>query len=348
MGYVSFLIERTYRTGITIDLATVYPRSRTSGIVEVIMLETIFVQPIFNLLVVIYALLPGHNFGLALIIFTIIVRLLLWPLIKKQLHNAKAIRELQPELKKIRARAKGNKLLERQMTLELYKEREINPFSSLGIALLQLPILIGLYAGLSKIVKDPTQIVDFSYGFVQNFDWMQRVADNIKLFDETLFRIVDLTRPAFGSEGFYLPAFIIVIGAAVTQYIQSRQLMPVNKDARKLRTILKEAGDGKQADQEELSAAVNKTMIAFLPVLIFAFTLGIASALSLYIFVSALVAVLQQTYVLRQDVAEIEASGQKANEKIESSEVLEGEVIDTKNPTKAKKSKGKKAKKRRK
>jgi YidC/Oxa1 family membrane protein insertase len=57
---------------------------------------TLIVQPIFNLLALIYALLPGHNFGLSLIIFTIVIRLLLWPLVRKQLHQAKAMRELQP------------------------------------------------------------------------------------------------------------------------------------------------------------------------------------------------------------------------------------------------------------
>jgi len=49
------------------------------------MFDLLIVQPIFNLLVLIYAMLPGHNFGLSIIIFTIIVRLLMWPLIKKQL-----------------------------------------------------------------------------------------------------------------------------------------------------------------------------------------------------------------------------------------------------------------------
>src|SRR3982750_4550910 len=102
---------------------------------------TIIVQPIFNLLVLIYAIIPGHNFGLAIILFTILIRLLLWPLVKKQLHHAKAIRELSPELKKIKAAAKGDRQKESQMTMELYKERQINPFASLGIVLIQLPIL---------------------------------------------------------------------------------------------------------------------------------------------------------------------------------------------------------------
>src|SRR5271156_2669303 len=102
------------------------------------MFTTIIVRPIFNLLVLIYALLPGHNFGLSLIIFTIIVRLLLWPLVKKQLHQARAMRKLQPEIKRVKAAAKGNRQKESQLLMELYKERDINPFSTFPILIVQL------------------------------------------------------------------------------------------------------------------------------------------------------------------------------------------------------------------
>ena len=95
------------------------------------MFNTLIVQPIFNLLVLIYALLPGHNFGMAIILFTILVRLLMWPLVKKQLHQAKAMRELQPELKRIKKAAAGDKQKESMLMMELYKEREINPFGML-------------------------------------------------------------------------------------------------------------------------------------------------------------------------------------------------------------------------
>src|SRR5215469_5705059 len=101
------------------------------------MFTTFIVQPIFNLLVLIYALLPGHNFGLALIIFTVIIRLLLWPLVKKQLHQAKAMRELQPEMKRIKAESKGNRQKESLMLMELYKERGINPLGTFPILIVQ-------------------------------------------------------------------------------------------------------------------------------------------------------------------------------------------------------------------
>ena len=75
------------------------------------MFTAIIVKPIFNLLVLIYAILPGHNFGLALIIFTVIIRLLLWPLLKKQLHQAKAMKKLQPEIKRVKKDEASNGLL---------------------------------------------------------------------------------------------------------------------------------------------------------------------------------------------------------------------------------------------
>ena len=122
------------------------------------MFTALIVKPIFNLLVLIYALIPGHNFGLAIILFTILVRILMWPLIKKQLHQAKAMRELQPELKRIKLAAKGDRQKESMMMMELYKEREINPFSSIGLLIVQIPIFLGLYSGLNRIVQDQNAI----------------------------------------------------------------------------------------------------------------------------------------------------------------------------------------------
>src|SRR5471030_2593668 len=138
------------------------------------MFTTLIVQPIFNLLVLIYALLPGHNFGLALIIFTIIIRLLLWPLLKKQLHQAKAMRKLQPEIKKVKQSAKGDRTKESQLLMELYKERGINPFATFPTLIVQLIVLIGLYSGLRKVIANPEVLVTFTYAPIANLPWMQQ------------------------------------------------------------------------------------------------------------------------------------------------------------------------------
>jgi YidC/Oxa1 family membrane protein insertase len=289
---------------------------------------TIIVQPIFNLLVAIYALLPGHNFGLAIIIFTVIVRLLLWPLVKKQLHQAKMMRKLQPELKRIKRAAAGDKQKEAQMMQELYKERGVNPFGSIGVMILQLPILIGLYSGLRRVVDDPHQLVTFSYPFLQHVSWMKELSSNIHLFDHTLFGVVDLTRSALGPHGTYWPAMIIVAASAVVQFFTSKQLLPNDKDSKGLRAILKEAGTGKQADNAEMSAAVGRSTRFLLPAMIFLFTVNLASALSLYWLVGGIVAYIQQSIALKEDETEMESIADKSSKKgKKTADIPEAEVV---------------------
>jgi YidC/Oxa1 family membrane protein insertase len=309
------------------------------------MFTTLIVQPIFNLLVLIYALLPGHNFGLALIIFTIVIRLLLWPLVKKQLHQARAMRKLQPELKKIKKAAAGNRQKESQMLMELYKERGINPFGTLPILIVQLIVLIGLYSGLRRVIDDPHANINFAYPSLQHLPWLQTLADNIHQFDNTLFGIVNLGRAALNpGGGVYWPAMLIVIGSAVAQYYQAKQLMPSDPNARKLRDILKGAGEGQQADQAEVNAAVGRSTRFLLPIMIFLFTVNIASALSLYWFVGGLVAYIQQAIVLRRDETEMEALADGPSKNV--NEIPEAEVVSAPKPKKPSKTAAKRRKKR--
>lgn len=306
------------------------------------MFTTLITQPLFNLLVLIYALIPGHNFGLAIILFTVLIRLLMWPLVKKQLHHAKAMRELQPELKRIKQATKGNRQQESMMVMELYREKQINPFSSLGLVLLQIPIFIGLYSGLSRIIKDPQTLIDFSYPFIQDLGWMKELATDIHKFDNTLFGVVDLSRAAIGKMGgVYWPAMIIVAGSAIAQYFQSKQLLPKSSESRKLRSILKEASSGKQADQSDINASVGRSMRFFLPAMIFIITVNIASALSLYWLTSGLTAFVQQARVLNKDKTELVAAADKTGKK-----VIEGEVLPPKPPKNKKSSKKRKVKNR--
>jgi YidC/Oxa1 family membrane protein insertase len=312
------------------------------------MFNTFIVQPVINLLVLIYALLPGHNFGVAIILFTVVVRLLMWPLVKKQLHHAKAMRELQPELKRIKKETRGDRQKESMMTMALYKEKEINPFSSIGLLIVQIPILIALYSGISKIIKDPQALFDFAYPFVEKIGNLPELAANIDNFDATLFGFIDLTKAALvPGGGIYWPAMVLVIGSAVTQYYQSKQLMPSDKDSRKLRDILKDAGSGKQADQSEVNNAVGRSTRYFIPAMIFIFTVNLPSALSLYWLTSGLVAIIQQNRVLGREEKVLEDSvSDKPTAKQRAQKAVEAEVV-TKPKTAKKKKSAKKKKGRR-
>lgn len=313
------------------------------------MFQTLIVQPIFNLLVLIYGILPFHNFGLALIIFTVLVRLLMWPLVKKQLHHAKAMRQLQPELKRIKQETKGDRQRESMLVMELYKERQISPFGSIGILIVQLIVLIGLYSGLTKVINDPQAIISNSYAWLRELSWLKQLGADITRFDASLLGFMDLSRPALKDGVVYAPALALVFGSAAIQYFQSSQLMPQAKDGRKLRQILKEAGAGKQADQSEVNAAIGRSTRYFIPVMIFFFTVGIPSALSLYWLVSGLVAYWQQAKVLKQDETELEAIADmpsKSSGARGKNEIIEGEVIQK--PKAKKKKTSNKSKKRRK
>lgn len=269
------------------------------------MFTTLIVEPIINLLILIYALLPGHNFGLAIIIFTILIRLLMWPLVKKQLHHAKALRALQPEIKKIKVAASGDRRKESMMVMELYKEREVKPLGSLGIIVLQVIILIGLYQGLYKIIQDPHYIITYAYSGIEHLPWLQTLAEHIDRFDNTLLGVVDLGRTALEKTGVYWPALLLGAGSALAQFFQTKQLMPNLKDARSLRKIMREASaEGKPADQAEVSAAVGRSTLYFFPFIILVVALKLAAALPLYWLISSLVAIVQQHKILKTDVAE--------------------------------------------
>ena len=310
------------------------------------MFTTLIVQPLFNILVLIYAILPGHNFGFALIIFTILIRLALWPLVKRQLHQAKAMRKLQPKLTKIKKETKGNKQKEGQLIMELYKEEGINPLGTLPIFAIQIVILIGLNSGIRKVIDNKEAVVTFTYSWVKHLPWIQNLAHNIHHFDNTLFGFVDLSKAAFSSAGVYWPAMVIVVLSAVSQYYQSKQLMPVAQDKKGLKQILKDAKTGKQAEQADVNAAVGRSTQYLLPFMIFFFTVGLPSALSLYWLTSGVVAYIQQSIALREDEEELEEIADKAIPSKDASKVQEAEVVEK--SVKPKSSKKKKSKKRKK
>lgn len=305
--------------------------------VLVFMLElyrTFIEQPIFNLLEVIYALIPGHDLGVAIIIFTALIRFSLWPLVKKQLHHTKKMRKLAPELKKIKKEANGDKQKEARLQMEFYKEHEIKPFSTIGTLIIQIPIFIGLYHSVNKLIKDQDSLQTFSYDWVKDFSWIRHIAENREAFEHTLLGLVDLSQKGLQTGGgLYLPAIVLAVAAGVAQYVQSKNLMASDKDSKTLKEIMREAAEGKQADQSEMTAAVSRGMIVFMPFMTFLFSINLPSALSLYFLTSSFVGYLQQRKILGQD----------AEEMSEIADIPEAEVVSKPKPAKNKKSANKKS-----
>ena len=271
--------------------------------------DSIVVQPIFNILMAIYAVMPGNDFGLSVIVLAIIVRLAMWPLIKKQLHQTKLQRAIQPELKKIKQKAAGNKQLEGQMMLELYRERGINPFAPIGVLIVQLPIFIALYQMIMMISNQRDRLAGFFYDFMKGLDPIATVVSDPSKLNETLFHLIDLTKPVLYNGTVYWPALVIAIIATAFQWYQSKQITPQAENGKRLRDILKQtANTGQPADQADVTAAMSNGMLKIIPIIALSsmVLIPIPGALLLFYAASSIVAVLQQRKVLDEDVEEME------------------------------------------
>ncbi|MFH0739594.1 MAG: YidC/Oxa1 family membrane protein insertase [bacterium] len=128
---------------------------------------TILYQPLFNALVLLYQYVSFHDLGLAVIILTLLIKVILHPLTIKGLRSQKAMANLQPKIKEIQAKYKGEPQKQNQAMMELYKAEKINPLSGCLPLLLQLPILIALYQVFLKfLAKD--SFTNVLYSFVAN------------------------------------------------------------------------------------------------------------------------------------------------------------------------------------
>ena len=277
--------------------------------------DLLITQPIFNLLIGLYSIIPGGDFGISLIIFTIIIRFAMYPLVKKQLHQTKMMRKLQPELARIKKQAKGNKQAESMQMLELYKKHGVSPFRSMGILLVQLPIFIALFSVIQVFTLHRNEIEKFTYGFLENVGPIRQLIDHPDQFNEKFLGIVDLTKAAFSNSGVDVFLILLAVIAAITQYIMSKQTMPQTENKKRLRDIMSEASEGKQADQSEMNAIVMSKMIKVLPIFMFFVMITVPGALALYYAVSNLVAVAQQSYLLKKDEEEMEEIAEEAPKK---------------------------------
>ena len=273
----------------------------------------VIVQPIFNLLMGIYSLIP--DFGVSIVIFTIIVRFALWPLAKKQLHQAKAMRKMQPELKKLQAKYKNNKQAQSMAMLDLYKKYNIGPFRSIAVLLIQLPILIGVYRVVQIFVMHREELGKFTYDIMEQLPTVGNLVQHPDQFNQNFLGIMDLTKHAVSPQGVAIGLVAFAALAAVLQYLLSKQTAPQSDSGKRLRDVLAEAEQGKEADQAEVNAIVMRKMMKFMPIFLFFIMINLPGALALYMTTSNAVAYIQNKMILRQDGDELEKIASEKQQK---------------------------------
>lgn len=243
---------------------------------------TILYQPLFNILVLIYIYLPGHDFGIAIIVLTIIIRLILYPSMVQSLKSQKALSELQPKIQEIQEKYKNDKEKQSKEMMALYQKEKINPLGGCLPLLIQLPILIALYRVFIRGLHQET--MQYLYSFVPN----PGIINSISL------GLIDLSKPFITSvdqvKVYYVPALVLAVLAGVVQFIQSKMMMP--------KTTVK--SKDKMAQTSEM---MQKQMLYIFPALTVFILVGLPSAVGLYWTVSSLFSVWQQYLINKQFAA---------------------------------------------
>lgn len=230
------------------------------------MFHAIFYQPIFNLLIWLYAMVG--DIGVAIILLTVILKLLLWPLTIQSLRSQKMLQQLQPKLKALQEKYKDDKPALTKSTMELYKEEKVNPFSSCLPLLIQLPFLFALY----RVLVDGLESKNFSalYPFVANPGTIHTIS----------FGFLDLAKSS-----------IILAGlAGAVQFWQAKMLPRPN--------VPPSAGPGSK--DESTMAIMNKQMMFLAPAMTILIGSKLPGGLALYWLVMSLLTVVQQYLVFKK------------------------------------------------
>lgn len=231
--------------------------------------HTILYQPIFNAFVALYNIVPGHDVGLVILVITIIVRLILYPLTSSSIKSQKALQELQPKMDEIKKLYPGDQQKQAQAMMELYKTNKVNPFSSCLPLLIQLPLLIALYLVMRDGLAS-TNIAQNLYSFVSNPGQI----------DPTTVGNIDLGKPNI----------MLAVLAGLAQFVQTKMLSRKQPP--------KAAGAG--AKDENMMAMMNKQMLYFMPIMTVVIGVSLPAGLALYWFLTTALMALQQLILFRK------------------------------------------------
>lgn len=245
----------------------------------------LFFRPIFNFLLFLTTVLPGSNFGLAIIALTLIIRLLLLVPSQKALKSQKAMMKIQPELEAIKRKHKGDQQKISLETMELWKKHRVNPIGGCLPLLIQLPILIALFYAV-KTGFTPFQGY-ILYPFLPEAELARVSTDFYGILE---LQLVNAT---------WLPIFV-----GLLQFFQMKLSFAQRKAAKKQVNIDEKgiiAEHDPVADLQDPLQAMNKTMLYFMPIMMAFMVATLPSGVGLYLAVSTLFGIAQQLVVNRSD-----------------------------------------------
>ncbi len=239
------------------------------------MWETIIVNPFTTVLLLIYKLIGG-DFGIAIILFTILIRLITHPLMVSQIKSSTKMTEFQQskQWQDIQKKHKGDKEKLAQEQMALYKELGISPFASCLPSIIQIPLIFGLYQSIMRaLAATPGQLLILTRAVSPLMDFFHvNTADLVPLHSKFLWMNLGQPERVY-MFGVGIPLLAIIV--AITTYVQSKVTMPASTNP---------------GDQ---GAMMNKMMALYMPLLLGYFALTFASGLSIYFITGNLIGIAQ-------------------------------------------------------
>ncbi|MFZ2193846.1 MAG: YidC/Oxa1 family membrane protein insertase [Candidatus Moraniibacteriota bacterium] len=238
-------------------------------------------RPIYNLLIFLYNVIPLHDFGIAIILVTIIIKFFLIPLSRKQIESQKKMQELQPKLKAIQDKYKKDKEQQTKAVMAFYKENKANPFSGCLPLIFQMVFLIAIYRVLYNISQNDLMVNGSDlYSFIYNPGQINRLFLNI----------MDLSSMGVDFKNINpsnIAHIIVVIAAAGAQYFQTKLLMATAKKD----VAVVDKKDNKEPDFAQI---MSKQMLYLAPAMTLFIGIKFSAGLALYWLVSTLFMIVQQ------------------------------------------------------
>lgn len=238
------------------------------------MFHTLFYEPMYNALVFILSFLPTHDVATAVVILTIIVKFLLLPLSKKMFLSQITQRKIQPIISKLQEEYKDNRQMLGLKMMEVYKEHKLNPFSSILLMLIQIPIVFALYFVFANGGLPELKAEDL-YSFTPFVENIQHVLYGVDFTQASIY---------------------IGVLAALFQYFQIR--LSLNHMKASAETSAKSITELKP--EEMIQRQMTFMMKYFIPFIILLASLKVSAAVALYWIVSSIFMIIQELYFRRK------------------------------------------------
>lgn len=236
--------------------------------------HTVFFDPIYNLLIFVLNHIPAGDVGIAIVVLSVLIKIILLPLSLRAAKTQHAMRALEPELASVKEKHKDDRERLARETMDVYKRAGVNPFAGIVIQLIQIPIMIALYLAVSRGGGVPFPDINTAllYSFVP-------APETVSML---FLGFIDMTSRS-------LP---LALAAALAQFFHTRLALPPLPAREK---------DAAPSFKDDFARSMQIQMRYMMPVIIFFVSYSISATIALYLLVSGLLSIAQE-YVTRRHV----------------------------------------------